>query len=212
MNSALAQDSPDDADSPVYDLDEEDFAIDREGERCINTRNIRSTDILDERTILFRMRGGDYFVNYLRNDCPSLVREERFSYRSSGGRLCQVDMIRVLEQFGGFIQEGMSCGLGAFYPVTEEEADFLALAPEERRGGPPIRVTNPNAGEDAEAADEEAEHTQSEDGAQSGGDGDVETGDTEDAESEVAERDDGAVFESRRRGDGRERDASRRGR
>ena len=158
---ALAQDTPDDADPPVYDLDEEDFAIDREGERCISTRNIRDTDILDERTILFRMRGNDYFVNYLRHDCPGLVREQRFSYRTTGGRLCQVDTIRVLEQFGGFIQEGMSCGLGAFYPISEEEADFLALEPEERRGGPPIRVSNPDAVEDDEAAGEEAEDTTS---------------------------------------------------
>ena len=151
-NVLLAQDAPDGADAPVYELDEEDFAIDREGERCINTRNIRGTDILDERTILFRMRGGDYFVNYLRHDCPGLVREERFSYRTSGGRLCQVDTIRVIEQFGGFIQEGMSCGLGVFYPITEEEAEFLALEPEARRGRPAIGVTNPNAdqGEDDE--------------------------------------------------------------
>ena len=163
---ALSQDSPDEADPPVYELDEEDFAIDREGERCISTRNIRDTDILDERTILFRMRGGDYFVNYLRNDCPGLVREERFSYRSSGGRLCQVDMIRVLEQFGGFIQEGMSCGLGVFYPISEEEAEFLALEPEERRGRPRIRVSNPDAAEDEEAAGEEAEDTASDDSAE----------------------------------------------
>ena len=163
---ALAQDSPDDADPPVYELDEEDFAIDREGERCISTRNIRSTDILDDRTILFRMRGGDYYVNYLRNDCPGLVREERFSYRSSGGRLCQIDMIRVLEQFGGFIQEGMSCGLGAFYPITGEEAEFLALEPEERRGRPAIRVTNPNESEDEAAAGEETDDTTSDDSAE----------------------------------------------
>ena len=163
---ALAQDSPDGADPPVYELDEEDFAIDREGERCITTRNIRDTDILDARTILFRMRGGDYFVNYLRHDCPGLAREERFSYRTTGGRLCQVDTIRVLEQFGGFIQEGMSCGLGVFYPISEEEADFLALEPEERRGRPAIRVSNPDEGEDGGAAGEEAEDTTSDDSAE----------------------------------------------
>lgn len=163
--AAFAQDSPDDAEPPVYELDEEDFAIDREGERCINTRNIRSTDVLDDRTILFRMRGRDYYVNYLRNDCPGLVREERFSYRTTGGRLCQVDTIRVLEQFGGFIQEGMSCGLGVFYPISEEEAEFLALEPEERRGRPVIGVRNPNADEggDEEAAGEEDEDAESDD-------------------------------------------------
>ena len=163
---ALAQDAPDGADPPVYNLDEEDFAIDREGERCINTRNIRATDVLSERTILFRMRGGDYFVNYLRNDCPGLVREERFSYRTTGGRLCQVDMIRVLEQFGGFIQEGMSCGLGAFFPITEEEAEFLALEPGERRRGPAVRVTNPGADEEREAARTGTEGTQAGDGTE----------------------------------------------
>ena len=75
-------------------------------------------------------------------------------------------MIRVLEQFGGFIQEGMSCGLGVFYPISEEEAEFLALEPEERRGGPPIRVSNPDAVEDGESAGEEAEDTASDDSAE----------------------------------------------
>ena len=158
-NGLLAQDAPDAA--PVYEPDEEDFAIDREGERCINTRNIRNTDILDERTILFRMRGGDHYLNYLRSDCPGLLREERFSYRTTGGRLCRVDMIRVLEQFGGYIQEGMGCGLGVFYPITAEEAEFLALEPEERRGRPPIRVTNPNAGQDGGTVGDDGGDTES---------------------------------------------------
>ena len=159
-NVLLAQDAPDDADAAIYELDEEDFAIDREGERCISTRNIRHTDILNERTILFRMRGGDYFVNYLRHDCPGLVREERFSYRTTGGRLCQVDLIRVIEQFGGFIQEGMSCGLGVFYPITGEEAEFLSLEPEERRGRPAIGVTNPNADQGEDEVEGSEEHTE----------------------------------------------------
>ncbi len=170
--AALAQDSPADPPTdPEISADEvvnEDFWIDREGERCINTRNIRDTDIIDERTILFELRGGDFYVNYLRNACRSLLREERFSYRTTGGRLCNVDSIRVLEQFGGSIQEGMSCGLGMFFPITEEEAEFIALEPEERRGRPRIEVRNPNAegagdenddeaagdGDDAEAADD----------------------------------------------------------
>ena len=170
--AALAQDSPADPPTdPEISADEvvnEDFWIDREGERCINTRNIRDTDIIDERTILFELRGGDFYVNYLRNACRSLLREERFSYRTTGGRLCNVDSIRVLEQFGGSIQEGMSCGLGMFFPITEEEAEFIALEPEERRGRPRIEVRNPNAegagdenddeaagdGDDSEAADD----------------------------------------------------------
>ena len=51
----------------------------------------------------------------------------------------------------------MSCGLGLFYPITEEEADFLALEPEERRGGPPIRVSNPNDGQEQDDAADDGE-------------------------------------------------------
>ena len=142
--------SDDDASDEAFS---EDFAFDREGERCISTRNIRHTDILDERTILFRMRGGDYFVNYLRHDCRSLLREERF-YRnhpavSSGWTRS------VIEGFRGFIPEGMSCRARPVLSHHRGRADFLALEPEERRGGPPIRVSNPNDGqEEDEAADE----------------------------------------------------------
>lgn len=179
--AALAQDSPADPPAdPEPSADEvfdEDFSIDREGERCINTRNIRDTDIIDERTILFRLRGNDYYVNYLRNACRGLLREERFSYRTSGGRLCSVDTIRVLEQFGGFIQEGMSCGLGMFYPVTEEEAELIALEPEERRGRPRFGVRNPNA-EDGENGDEVAGDGEGPEAADDGDGG--EAGDTAD--------------------------------
>ncbi len=156
-NAVLAQDDADASEGSIYEADEEDFAIDREGERCINARHIRATDILNERTVLFELRGGNYFLNYLDNRCRGLVREKRFAYRTHTGRLCQVDTIRVLYQFGGSLEEGMACGLGMFYPITEEEAEFLTLEPEERRGRPAIRVTNPNAGRDGEEDEAEAE-------------------------------------------------------
>jgi len=141
----------------------EDQALDREGERCISTRAIRETDIVDERTILFRMRGGDIYVNELANDCRALLRERRFSYRPAAGRLCNVDTIRVLEQFGGTLREGRACGLGAFYPISEEEAELLKVEARARRGQPQIGVENPNA----EDADEDS------DSAESDGQGDA---------------------------------------
>ena len=146
--AALGQDDSVDAAGSADEAADERFAFDREGDRCIVTRNIRSTKIINKRTILFRMRGGDHYVNHLAHDCNGLVRERRFSYESSAGRLCRVDHIRILEQFGGYLDVGMSCGLGLFYPVTREEAEFLALEPEERRGRPRIRVVNPNRTED----------------------------------------------------------------
>lgn len=133
------------------------FAVGREGERCITTQSIRETDIIDERTIVFRMHGGDYYVNNLSYRCSGLVRENRFSYRVTAGRLCSVDAIRVIEQFGGRIQEGIGCGLGLFYPITEEEVELMRVEARERRGGPQIEVENPNEGEDQ--GDDEAEES-----------------------------------------------------
>lgn len=156
---SLAQDEAAEAEAMDGEaVEEADPALDREGERCISTRAIRDTDIVDARTILFRMRGGEYYVNHLTNSCRGLLRERRFSYRTSVGRLCSVDSIRVIEQFGGSIREGMSCGLGAFYPVTEEEADLMKVETAERRGRPRMTVENPNAtdedGETTSAAPE----------------------------------------------------------
>ena len=91
--------------------------VDREGERCINTSQIRDTHIADDETILFYMRGGDVYRNTLRHNCPGLKRTGRFSYRVTVNRLCSVDSIRVLESFGGNFTPGMSCGLAEFYAI-----------------------------------------------------------------------------------------------
>ncbi len=78
----------DDADETVVSPDDatagEALAFDREGELCITTRAIRSTDIIDDRTILFEMRGGDYYVNNLTRTCRGLKREGSGSGRRPG--------------------------------------------------------------------------------------------------------------------------------
>ncbi len=99
--------------------------IDRSPERCISTSRLRDTHIIDDRTMLFYIRGGDVYVNQFRHECRGLKREGRFSYRSSVNRLCGTDSIRVLHYFGGNLEPGIACGLGQFFPVSEEEAEFL---------------------------------------------------------------------------------------
>lgn len=149
---ALAQDGA--AEAEAVGEAEGDLTFDREGERCISTRAIRDTQIIDDRTILFRMRGGDVYVNNLTNTCRGLRRERRFSYSPTAGRLCDVDTIRVIESFGGVIQEGIACGLGSFYPITEEESELLKAEATERRGSrPQIKVENPNARDEDEGSD-----------------------------------------------------------
>lgn len=118
--TAAAQDDAADADAAATADD-----IDREGERCINVRAMKSTYVVDDRTVLFYMRGGDIYRNVLRYDCPRLKLENRFSYRVFANRLCNVDTITVLESFGGSLSRGVSCGLGKFYGISESEADFM---------------------------------------------------------------------------------------
>ncbi len=118
--TAAAQDDAADTDAAATADD-----IDREGERCISVSRLRSTYVVDDRTVLFYMRGGDIYRNVLRYDCPRLKRENRFSYRVIANRLCNVDTITVIESFGGSLGRGVSCGLGKFYGISEGEADFL---------------------------------------------------------------------------------------
>lgn len=84
---------------------------------CIQTSRIQTTRVHDDRTIDFHMAGGTVYRNTLPNRCPSLGFEERFSYATTSGQLCDVDVITVLDSDG---QRGAGCGLGKFVPVQLE--------------------------------------------------------------------------------------------
>lgn len=86
---------------------------------CVLPSNIRSTNVRDDHTIDFEMNGGKIYRNTLPNSCPSLGFERRFLYKLSTNQLCSVDTIRVLQSFGGGLQEGAACGLGKFQPMSK---------------------------------------------------------------------------------------------
>ena len=116
---------------PVVAADEEEeVALDRTPRDCISTNRIRETDVVDDRTIVFRMRGGEYFTNMLERECPGLERNKRFMHETRGGRLCDVDTITVLEQWTGRIAPGFTCRLGQFHPITQIEAQDLVEGPD----------------------------------------------------------------------------------
>lgn len=89
---------------------------------CINTNQIRSTKVVADNVIDFRMTGNKMYRNTLPHGCPSLLSEERFSMRVQTGRLCSVDTIRVLHSYGGGLEEGAGCGLGKFQPMEKAAA------------------------------------------------------------------------------------------
>ena len=126
-------------------------ALDREPVRCIAPSRIDRTEVIDERTVIFHMRGSDTYLNRLSYACPRLVREKRFSYDIRTNRLCNVDVIYVLEWWGRSLRRGPGCGLGMFYPITEEEAELLDIDPSEMREAEAvIEETSGNVEDDSE--------------------------------------------------------------
>jgi len=81
--------------------------------QCVTTTQIRSTKALDDQTIIFTMTNGYQWKNTLPRKCPRLKFNDSFSYKLSGTRLCDLDVITVLERPFGEIQ-GPTCGLGKF--------------------------------------------------------------------------------------------------
>lgn len=89
--------------------------------KCINTRQIKSTNILSNDVIDFKMTGGKHYRNSLPHSCPSLKFEDRFGFTTTGGQLCSIDTIRVLHNYGGRLEQGVGCSLGKFQPMEKSE-------------------------------------------------------------------------------------------
>ena len=90
--------------------------------KCVRLHAISSTDVVDGKTIDFKMRGGKIYRNTLDRKCPRLKSEERFSYRTSLGELCDVDIIHVLHNYTGTLEKGASCSLGKFQQIEKVKA------------------------------------------------------------------------------------------
>jgi hypothetical protein len=122
----------DDAAREAEDAAAADASFDRTPKECVTVSDIRRTVAIDDRTILFYLRGGNrIYRNYLPRECPGLARENRISYKTTTSRLCDVDLITVLEQFGVGLRPGFTCPLGDFIPMTKEEAEDLLIAKED---------------------------------------------------------------------------------
>jgi hypothetical protein len=80
---------------------------------CLNVSQLKTTAVVDDKTILFELRDRSVWVNNLKHKCPSLGFHESFSYEVRGGTLCNVDVITVFAPH--YI--GASCGLSKFERV-----------------------------------------------------------------------------------------------
>lgn len=84
---------------------------------CIPITQISSSDIHDDRTIDFDMAGSTTYRNTLPRKCSGLKIADSFTYETSLSRLCNTDIIYVLENYGGTPTRGAGCGLGDFVPI-----------------------------------------------------------------------------------------------
>lgn len=82
--------------------------------RCIELYLINETEVIDDQTIVFHMLNNKAWINTLPYECPQLRIEDGFVHQTSLHRLCNVDIITVMNQ-------GVSCGLGMFEPYSESD-------------------------------------------------------------------------------------------
>jgi hypothetical protein len=84
---------------------------------CIDLVRIDRSEVIDDQTIRFHMKGGRIWENKLPFKCPQLGFEKSFSYATSISKLCSVDTIRVFIS-GAAGPNGATCGLGDFTAYT----------------------------------------------------------------------------------------------
>lgn len=92
-----------------------------EMQSCIKGDRIRQTKIIDNSTILFRMRTGEYYVNKLPRRCGSLKIAGGFAFDTRGNnQLCNSNTIDVIDSSGA---TGAFCGLGSFEEYVKKAED-----------------------------------------------------------------------------------------
>jgi hypothetical protein len=138
--------------SPSF-AQEEEPVIDADAVDCVTLTRVRRTEVVDDRNIFFHMRGGDIYHNVLPRRCAGLAREDRFSYETRIGKLCRMDMIRVLYSDGLGMREGQHCALGVFNKIDKEAAEAFRESLDKKPEAEPLPMPEP--GEVDDQADEE---------------------------------------------------------
>ncbi|MDB5662395.1 MAG: hypothetical protein JWM38_2495 [Sphingomonas bacterium] len=85
-------------------------------ESCVRLRDIRSTEIVDETAIIYKISRKRWLVNFPDGGCPSLRPDRVLVTRTPVGSLCRGDIARVIDPPTP-IEYG-ACGLGDFIPYT----------------------------------------------------------------------------------------------
>jgi hypothetical protein len=110
---------------------ESEAQIDRTPEDCVVASRIARNVAVNDRQVVFFMRGNQYYRNDLDTACESLSAGDTrlvLRYRNTGSakmaRVCDTDAFTVERQ-----TSRIGCGLGRFHPITAEEAAALIGQP-----------------------------------------------------------------------------------
>ena len=124
---AQAQDAP--AAQPAQPSDEARRAqeeLDRTPTKCILINRVSRNVAASNRHVVFYMKGDTQYINILDTACQALTKGETsliFQYQTKSAkltRLCDTDGFTVEHQ-----TSRIGCALGAFVPITAEEAAAL---------------------------------------------------------------------------------------
>lgn len=119
---------PTDADEPPMTVEEilkrdpsdDDYS---QAERCVRTDQIRSIDVLDDKHIAFEVRRNQYYLVQFERRCLGLRRNSAVVFEPTGNRLCKLDGIRPIDDWGGV--PGAKCTINGFESVTKEQLVML---------------------------------------------------------------------------------------
>ena len=92
-------------------------------QKCISTRTLKSTRIVDDRNILFFRPGKTVYLNILPKACPGLSKYGLFTYGGMAGNVCARDTIRVIDNNNG--SPGRACLLGYFHKMNKDDLPGL---------------------------------------------------------------------------------------
>ncbi|MBY0509907.1 MAG: hypothetical protein K2P94_07110 [Rhodospirillaceae bacterium] len=88
---------------------------------CIESNRIRSTEILNHKTILVRMNtGGTYKRIDILNNCATLDKSTGFIYDTSINKLCKQDALTIIDS-------GQTCLIDKIVTIDAAEAKALRV-------------------------------------------------------------------------------------
>ena len=105
--------------------------LDRTPTKCVVVNRISRSVAANNAQVVFFMKGGTNYISVLDTACQALTKGETrliWQYQNSGSqklaRLCDTDGFTVERQ-----TSRVGCALGAFIPITPEEAAALTAKP-----------------------------------------------------------------------------------